>query len=224
MLFEVRRSTLRTSNLAPRTSNLDFLMRTVVLASTSPYRLQLLRQLGIPFHVDAPLFQESHDLGLAPELLVRHLALQKAKSLIDRHPDALIIGSDQVFVDARGRIVGKPGSPEKAVEQLRGMSGRRHTFYTGLAVLDSASGEHLGACSTFSVTLRSLTEEQIHYYVQKENPIDCAGSFKIEGLGIALMAAMEGEDYSSLIGLPLIRLTDLLTQFGVPILQGTLDD
>jgi septum formation protein len=199
-------------------------MRAIVLASTSPYRLQLMRQLGIPFHVDAPLFQESHDLGLAPELLVRHLALHKAKSLIARHPDALIIGSDQVFVDARGRIVGKPGSPEKAVEQLRWMSGRRHTFYTGLVVLDSASGEHLSACSTFSITLRSLTEDQIQYYVQRENPVDCAGSFKVEGLGITLMAAMEGEDYSSLIGLPLIRLTDFLIQLGVPFLQGSLDE
>jgi septum formation protein len=199
-------------------------VRSVVLASTSPYRLQLMRQLGIPFHVDAPLFQESHDLGLAPELLVRHLALQKAKSLIARHPDALIIGSDQVFVDARGRIAGKPGSPEKAMEQLRWMSGRRHTFYTGLAVLDSASGEHLCACSTFSVTLRSLTDEQIQHYVQRENPIDCAGSFRIEGLGVTLMAAMEGEDYSSLVGLPLIRLTDFLIHFGVPFLQGSLDD
>jgi septum formation protein len=198
-------------------------MRTVVLASTSPYRLQLMRQLGIPFHVDAPLFQESHDLGLAPELLVRHLALQKARSLATRHPDALIIGSDQVFVDARGRIVGKPGSPEKAVEQLRWTSGRRHTFYTGLAVLDSANGDHLSSCSTYSVTLRPLTEEQIHYYVQKENPVDCAGSFKIEGLGITLMADMGGDDYSSLIGLPLIRLTDFLLQFGVPLLQGDLD-
>jgi septum formation protein len=199
-------------------------MRTVVLASTSPYRMQLMRQLGIPFHVDAPLFQESHDLGLAPELLVRHLALQKAKSIVARHPDALIIGSDQVFVDARGRIVGKPGTAEKAIEQLRSMSGRRHTFYTGLAVLDSASGDHLGACTTFSVTLRPLTDEQIHFYVQKESPLDCAGSFKIEGLGITLMAAMEGEDYSSLIGLPLIRLTDFLLQFGVPFLRGMEDD
>jgi septum formation protein len=199
-------------------------MRSIVLASTSPYRMQLMRQLGIPFHVDAPQFQESHDLGLAPELLVRHLALQKAKSLTARHPDALIIGSDQVFVDARGRIVSKPGTAEKAIEQLRLMSGRRHTFYTGLAVLDSASGDHLGSCSTFSVTLRALTEEQIQFYVRKENPLDCAGSFKIEGLGITLMAAMAGEDYSSLIGLPLIRLVDFLLQFGVSFLEGTEDD
>jgi septum formation protein len=198
-------------------------MRSVVLASTSPYRLQLMRQLGIPFHVDAPLFQESLDQGLAPELLVRHLALQKAKSLADRHPDALIIGSDQVFVDARGRILGKPGSPEKAMEQLRAMSGRRHTFYTGLVVLESASGDYLADCSTFSVTLRSLSEEQIQYYVRRENPVDCAGSFKIEGLGITLMAAMEGEDYSSLVGLPLIRLTDFLLQLGVPFLQEPMD-
>jgi septum formation protein len=198
-------------------------MRSVVLASTSPYRLQLMRQLGIPFHVDAPLFQENLDQGLAPELLVRHLALQKARSLAARHPDALIIGSDQVFVDARGRILGKPGSPEKAMEQLRAMSGRRHTFYTGLVVLESVSGDYLADCSTFSVTLRPLSEEQIQYYVRRENPVDCAGSFKIEGLGITLMAAMEGDDYSSLVGLPLIRLTDFLMQLGVPFLQEFVD-
>jgi septum formation protein len=193
-------------------------MRTLVLASTSPYRLQLLRQLGVSFSVAAPLFDEQLDQGVSPELLVRHQALHKAKSLAGRYPDALIIGADQVFIDARHRILGKAGSAEQAVAQLMEMQGRAHTFYTGVALYDSASGAHLATCETFTVTLRPLTEEQVRRYVARDNPIDCAGSFKIEGLGIALMEKLEGHDYTTLIGLPLIRLTDMLAQFGVNVL------
>ncbi len=193
-------------------------MRTVVLASTSPYRLQLMRQLGIPFHVAAPQYEERIDQRVAPELLVKHLAGHKAKSLKDRYPDALIIGADQVFVNSRGIIVGKPGTVENAVEQLRDMSGRSHTFYTGLSVFDSASGHSLTDLATYTVTLRKLTIEQIRAYVERENPLDCAGAFKIEGLGIALMERMEGDDYTTLIGLPLIRLTNLLLQMGAKVL------
>jgi septum formation protein len=195
-------------------------MRSVVLASTSPYRLHLLRQLEIPFHVTAPLFHETIEQGVAPELLVKYLALQKAKSLREKHPDALIIGADQVFVDARGRILGKPGTPEKAVEQLRFMAGRSHTFYTGLAVYDSAADHALCDFATFTVTLRPLSEEKIRAYVRRENPVDCAGSFKIEKLGIALMEQTKGDDYTALIGLPLIKLTDFLMQFGVDVLRA----
>lgn len=193
-------------------------MRTIVLASTSPYRLQLLRRLDIPFHVAAPLFTEQLDQSVSPELLVRHQALHKAKSLAARYPNALIIGADQVFVDARHRVLGKPGSAGQAIAQLTEMQGRSHTFYTGVAVFDSDSGAHHATCETFTVTLKALTEEQIRSYVTRENPIDCAGSFKIEGLGIALMEKMEGRDYTSLIGLPLIRLTEILAQFEVNVL------
>ena len=192
-------------------------MRTVVLASTSPYRLQLMRQLGIQFHVSAPLYEERIDQRVAPELLVKHLAGHKAKSLKERYPDALIIGADQVFVSSRGATMGKPGTVENAVEQLRDMSGRSHTFYTGLSVFDSASGHSLTDLSTYTVTLRKLTLEQIRSYVERDNPLDCAGSFKIEGLGITLMESMEGDDYTSLIGLPLIKLTNLLLQMGMRI-------
>lgn len=193
-------------------------MRTLVLASTSPYRLKLLRQLELPFHVAAPLFQEQLDQSVSPELLVRHQALHKAKSLAARYPDALIIGADQVFVDARHRILGKPGGAEQAIMQLQEMQGKTHTFYTGVAVFDSASGGHFATCETFNVTLRELTEEQIRTYVTRENPVDCAGSFKIEGLGIALMEKMDGRDYTALIGLPLIRLVEILKQFDVDVL------
>lgn len=193
-------------------------MRTLVLASTSPYRLQLMRQLELSFHVAAPLYKEKMDPSVSAELLVKHQALQKAKSIVNKYDDALIIGSDQVFVDARHRVLGKPGTPEKAVEQLLEMQGRKHTFYTGLAIYDSASGESLTEFDTFSVTLRELTEEQIKHYVAKENPVDCAGSFKVEGLGIALMEKMSGNDYNTLIGLPLILLVNMLNHFDVEVL------
>jgi septum formation protein len=193
-------------------------MRTLVLASTSPYRLQLMRQLELSFHVAAPLYKEKMDPSVSAELLVKHQALQKAKSIAMKYDNALIIGSDQVFVDARHRVLGKPGTPEKAIEQLLEMQGRKHTFYTGLAVYDSASGESLTEFDTFSVSMRKLTEEQIKHYVTKENPIDCAGSFKIEGLGIALMEKMAGNDYNSLIGLPLILLVNMLSHFDVEVL------
>ncbi len=193
-------------------------MREIVLASTSPYRRQLLEQLKIPFVAAVPRYEEEIDQGVAPELLVKHLALGKAESLAALHPDALIIGADQVFVDPRNRILGKPGSYEAAAAQLKAMSGRSHTFYTGIALHDSSSGESLSDFTTFSVTLRELNEQQIHSYLMRDNPVDCAGSFKIEGLGIALMERMAGDDYTALIGLPLIRLTRMLEQFGVQVL------
>lgn len=195
-------------------------MRQLVLASTSPYRQQLLRQLRYPFEAVAPHYEERIDQSVAPELLVRHLALGKAESLAEQYPDALVIGADQVFVDQRGRALGKPGTAEAAEAQLRRMSGRTHTFYTGLALVDNRDGSHQCDFATFSVTLRQLSEERIANYVRREQPVHCAGSFMIEGLGIALMEKMEGDDYTSLIGLPLIKLVTMLEQFGVSILEG----
>lgn len=193
-------------------------MRPIVLASTSPYRRQLLEQLQLPFVAAVPRFEEKLEQGVAPELLVKHLALGKAESLAPLYPDALIIGADQVFVDPRNRILGKAGSFERAAEQLKAMAGRTHTFFTGVAIYDSLSGEAVTDFTTYSVTLRPLTDGQIHSYLRRDDPVDCAGSFKIEGLGIALMERMEGEDYTGLIGLPLIRLTRMLEQCGVQVL------
>ena len=193
-------------------------MRQLVLASTSPYRKQLLQQLGLPFVTASPLFFEELDQSVAPELLVKHLAQHKAESLQKHFPEALIIGADQVFVDPRRRILGKPGTPERAVEQLKAMVGRSHTFYTGLAVFDAAAGTVATDFDTFCVTLRQLNDAQLHAYVARENPVDCAGSFKIEGLGIALMEGLQGQDYTTLIGLPLIKLTRLLEQSGIQVL------
>lgn len=195
-------------------------MRQIVLASTSPYRQQLLRQLSLPFEAAAPNYEEVLDPDVAPALLVRHLALGKAQSLVDRYPNALIIGSDQVFVDQREHPVGKPGCLDKAFHQLKQMAGRSHCFYTGLALVDSRSGATQTDYATFTVTFRELEDEQIYSYLEKEKPFDCAGSFKIEGLGIALMEKMEGEDYNSLIGLPLIKLVTMLGSAGVDVLGG----
>ncbi len=193
-------------------------MRKIILASTSPYRQQLLRQLHLPFLAVAPDFIEEIDPSVAPALLVRHLALGKAQSLAESYPDALIIGSDQLFVDQRGRPVGKGGDMETAFQQLKQMSGKIHCFYTGLALLDCRNESVQTDYATFSVTFRNLSDEQIYNYLQREKPFDCAGSFKIEGLGIALMEKMAGEDYNSLIGLPLIKLVSMLEVAGVNIL------
>jgi MAF protein len=193
-------------------------MKTVVLASTSPYRLQLLRQLGIPFHVAPPLYEEQIDQEVAPGLLVKHMACNKARSLGEKYPESVIIGADQVFADPRGRIHGKPGTFEKAVKQLREMSGKSHTFFTGISLFDSSSGETLTDFSTYTVTLRKLSGDQIRNYLQREQPFDCAGSFKVEGLGISLIEKMRGDDYTTLIGLPLIKTIDFLNYFGVTVL------
>ncbi|OEU48574.1 MAG: septum formation protein Maf, partial [Desulfuromonadales bacterium C00003096] len=149
-------------------------MRTVVLASTSPYRLQLLRQLGIPFHVAPPLYEEKIDQQVAPELLVKHLAAHKARSLAEKYPDALILGADQVFVGPGGHIHGKPGGLPQAAAQLREMVGKTHTFYTGISIYDANSGESLTDYDSYSVTLRKLSCEQIHAYLEREQPFDCA--------------------------------------------------
>ncbi|PLY03621.1 MAG: septum formation protein Maf [Desulfuromonas sp.] len=193
-------------------------MRKIVLASTSPYRRNLLRQLEIPFVVSSPLYVEKLDQGVAPELLVKHLSFCKAESLQKHFPDSLIIGADQVFVDPRSRVLGKPAGREEAILQLKAMVGQRHTFYTGVTVFDAETGEAASDYSEYSVTLRQLSDQQIASYVDRESPYDCAGAFRVEGLGITLMEKMEGEDYNSLIGLPLIKLTALLERFGIEIL------
>ena len=193
-------------------------MRQIVLASTSPYRRQLLQQLELPFVTAAPPYIEELDPTVAPELLVRHLALGKAQSLAEQYPDALIIGSDQVFVDQRKRPMGKAGNLQAAFQQLKQMVGQTHCFYTGLALFDSRNDTLQTDYATFSVTFRSLDDQQIYDYLQRERPFDCAGSFKIEGLGIALMEKMAGEDYNALIGLPLIKLVSMLEIAGVNVL------
>ncbi len=186
----------------------------LVLASTSPFRQALLARLGLPFDTASPDADETARPGEAPEDLVRRLAALKARAVRKLYPDALIIGSDQVAcID--GEILGKPGNRDNAIRQLQRASGRAVRFHTGLCLLDSRSGREQLVCEPFTVHFRELDRERIVRYVDKEEPFGCAGSFKSEGLGIALFRRLEGDDPNALIGLPLIRLVEMLENEGV---------
>lgn len=191
-------------------------MRPLVLASSSPYRKELLQRLQLPFVCQSPQIDETPLPGEDARTLVQRLAAAKAGALRRQFLQHLIIGSDQVAV-LDGQLIGKPGSARAAVEQLKAASGRSVVFYTGLCLLDSASGERQVDCIPFTVHFRELTDGQIRRYVEREKPLDCAGSFKSEGLGISLFRATEGEDATSLVGLPLIRLCDMLNRAGVAV-------
>lgn len=191
--------------------------RRLILASTSPFRRDLLARLGLPFDVQAPDVEETRLDGEEAPVLVARLAELKARAVARREPAGLIIGSDQAAV-LDGAIIGKPGDHRQAAAQLRQASGRTVTFYTGLCLLDSASGQRQLAVESFRVVFRALTPAGIESYLRRERPYHCAGSFKSEGLGIALFDRLEGDDPTSLIGLPLIRLTRMLEAAGVAVL------
>jgi len=184
-------------------------MPNLILASTSPYRRVLLEKLGVPFECAAPDVNESPQPGESPRHLVVRLAQEKAKSLAARFPDHLIIGSDQVCV-LDGIITGKPHTEENARQQLLKARGSIVTFYTGLALYNSATGHLQTECEPFDVHFRHLSEQEIEDYVRKERPLNCAGSFKSEGLGIALFDRLDGRDPNTLVGLPLIALCQML--------------
>ncbi|MEH0741397.1 septum formation inhibitor Maf [Vibrio cholerae] len=188
----------------------------LVLASTSPYRQLLLEKLGLTFSAIAPDCDETPLRNESPQALVERLAMGKAQGCSLSQP-SLVIGSDQVCV-IDGEIVGKPHTRERAIEQLRRQSGRAICFYTGVALFNSATQALHTRVDTFTVHFRTLTEQQIERYVDKEQPFYCAGSFKSEGLGIALFERLEGKDPNTLVGLPLIDLVDMLEQEGVSIL------
>nr|CRH08146.1 Maf-like protein [Candidatus Magnetococcus massalia] len=194
-------------------------MPPLILASTSPYRAALLNRLGFPFSQQAPVCDETPLAGEAPRALAERLALSKARSVADSLEQGLVIGSDQV-AELDGQAIGKPGNAQRAAEQLAAASGRRVIFHTGLALVDAATGEAHLEVVPFTVHFHTLTAEQIHRYLELEQPFDCAGSFKMEGLGIALFRALEGEDPNALVGLPLIRLSDQLRQRGMDPLLG----
>lgn len=190
----------------------------LVLASTSPFRRELLGKLGLPFETAAPDIDESPLPDEEPESLVKRLSLEKAQAVAADYPQSLIIGSDQLAcVDKR--IFGKPGSHQKAMQQLRLMSGRAVTYLTGLTLYDTASGNSRTRCETVRVHFRELTDTQLDNYLQREKPYNCAGSFKSEALGIALCSKIECEDPNALVGLPLIHLVDMLEKFGVDVLS-----
>ena len=191
-------------------------MLPLVLASSSPYRRELLTRLRLPFTWGAPQIDESRRPDEDAEALVHRLSLEKAQALSASHSQHLIIGSDQVAV-LGSQIIGKPHTLERAREQLMAASGNSVTFLTGLTLLNSATGQQQTDCIPFTVHFRRLSEAQIMRYLTTEQPFDCAGSFKAEGLGISLFRSTEGSDSNSLIGLPLIRLVDMLQASGIDI-------
>ncbi|KJH80845.1 Maf family protein [Stutzerimonas stutzeri] len=191
-------------------------MRRLLLASSSPYRRELLSRLQLTFDCSAPEIDETAHPEELPEQLVRRLAYEKAQALAPTHQDHLIIGSDQVAVLEKS-ILGKPRTFERAKQQLQACSGKSVLFLTALALLDSRTASTQIDCVSFIVHFRDLDDHQIERYLHAEQPYDCAGSFKAEGLGISLFRATEGSDVTSLIGLPLIRLVDMLNNVGVKV-------
>lgn len=189
----------------------------LILASSSPYRRELLERLKIPFQIIAPEIDETPRTGETPEKVVERLAIEKAEKIARQQPEALVIGSDQVAV-YDGRIVGKPHSHDKALEQLRTASGKTVMLFTGLALVNSDTWRIQCEVVPYRVTFRRLTEAQIESYLRREQPYSCAGSVKSEGLGIALLEKFEGDDPNTLIGLPLIRLVRMLENEGLKII------
>lgn len=186
----------------------------LLLASTSPYRRELLQRLRLPFECISPRVDETPLPGEAPSTLASRLAEAKATAVLAAHPDAWVIGSDQV-ADLGGRVLGKSGDFETAVAQLRAMSGREVAFHTALCVIGPGFGE--SAIDTTRVQLRELGDDEIARYLQAEPAFDCAGSFKAEGLGIALFEAIDSRDPTALVGLPLIATARLLRKAGFRI-------
>ncbi len=192
-------------------------VRPLILASSSPYRQALLSRLGLPFECLPPDIDETRHGNETPRELVQRLAEEKAEKIAESRPHALIIGSDQVAV-LDDKIFGKPGNHERAVRQLQAASGKTLTFLTGLCLYDSASGHGQSAVVPCPVTFRTLEDEEIEDYLRRERPWQCAGAFKSEGLGIALLEEMPCADPTALIGLPLIRLSAMLKKAGFPVL------
>ncbi len=189
-------------------------MTRLLLASSSPYRRELLAKLQLPFDWDSPNIDESPNRDELPEHLVLRLASTKAITLASKYPEHLIIGSDQVAVLDQ-KIIGKPGNHENAFTQLKTFNGNKIIFYTGLCLFNSKTKNCHTHLETYQVYFRQLSDSQIENYLQHDKPYDCAGSFKSEGLGISLFQSMEGRDPNSLIGLPLMALVDLLEKEGV---------
>jgi septum formation protein len=188
----------------------------LILASTSPYRRELLSRLKLPFSVTSPEVDETPLPGETPEQTAYRLAIAKAKAVAAQHPDALIIGSDQVAT-LDGMQLGKPHTHENATRQLRTMRGKTVTFHTALCLHNSRSGNNQARVVPFMVQFRDLSDDEIERYLAKEQPYNCAGSAKAEGLGIALIEKMTGDDPNALIGLPLIALVEMLKNEGVSV-------
>ena len=194
------------------------LPRPLILGSTSPYRRELLQRLRLPFEVVRPEVDETPHAGELPMALAQRLAMEKALAVARQHPQAVVIGSDQV-ADLDGEPLGKPGSHERAVAQLQRMSGQTVVFQTAVAVVCIESGFAEQALAQVKVQFRQLSDAAIETYLRAEAPYDCAGSAKSEGLGIALLERIDNQDPSALVGLPLIHTCRLLRAAGVPLLN-----
>ncbi|MGD9888190.1 MAG: nucleoside triphosphate pyrophosphatase [Halothiobacillaceae bacterium] len=186
----------------------------LILASTSPYRRALLERLRLPFTVEKPGLDEARLPDEEACDMVCRLARAKAYAIAQNHPQTWVIGSDQCAV-LDNTILGKPGHHARAVEQLKAASNKHVTFHTGLCLMQLESGFERVINVPFSVYFRELSNQEIEHYLQREQPYDCAGSFKSEGLGITLFKSMQGDDPTSLIGLPLIALCDMLRETGL---------
>ena len=184
----------------------------MILASTSPYRQTLLRRLGLAFDIQAPQVEEKALPGESPRAQAGRLAIAKARDVAASRPGCIVIGSDQV-ASLDGVAIGKPGDFNSARRQLRQSSGKCLTFYTGLCVIDADGREH-NRVTPFQVQFRHLGNTEIDRYLKQEEPYDCAGSFKVEGLGISLFEKLSGDDPTALEGLPLIALCDILAELG----------
>ena len=191
--------------------------RTLILGSSSRYRKELLSRLNIPFEVAAPEVDETPLFKETPRDLALRLALAKARAVASKYPEAVVIGSDQV-ADLEGEALGKPGNHANAVKQLQRMRGKTVIFQTALSVICLATGFEQTDLATVKVSFRDLTDAEIESYLKAEEPYDCAGSAKSEGLGIALLAAIDNDDPTALVGLPLIRTCHMLSAAGVKLL------
>ena len=191
--------------------------RPLVLGSTSPYRRELLSRLRLPFQIAVPEVDETPEPGEPPLALARRLALAKARAVAAQFPDAVVIGSDQV-ADLGGEPLGKPGTHERAVAQLRLMRGQTVVFHTAVAVVCAATGFEQLEVAPVEVKFRDLSDDEIEAYLQAERPYDCAGSARSEGLGVALLDAIDSDDPTALVGLPLIRTCRMIRAAGVKVL------
>ncbi len=194
--------------------------RPLVLASTSRYRKALLHRLGLPFDaLDPGVDEDRYKLeALQPDQLVATLALEKARACAAQRPGAVVVGGDQC-AEIDGETLGKPGSVDQAVAQLSRLRGRTHRLLTAVCVIDGASGRELVHVDEHRLTLRMLSDAQLRSYVELDRPLDCAGSYKIESLGIALFERIDGHDATAITGLPLMKLTEMLLQVGIDVLS-----
>jgi MAF protein len=193
-------------------------VKTLILASTSPFRKIILEKLNLAFECAKPNVDETALIDETAIELVERLAIEKAKAVARQFPNALIIGSDQVAL-SEGKILGKPHNFENGFKQLTSFSGKAVEFHTGLCVFDSSTGKSLSLVELFTVHFKKLSTQEITAYLNVEQPYNCAGSFKSEGLGICLFEKLEGDDPNTLIGLPLIKLISLLKAQGLDVLQ-----